>query len=339
LKKYFMAVIMIVMSLLIVINHTAVQASVKNTVFACLNSILPSVFPFLIISSLIVLSGSAAIIGKPFYPLFRFIFGTSKCSSTAIILGLTAGFPIGASFCHELYKKGEITKGEAEYLLSFCSNSGISFIFGFLGGAVFGSIKAGISIFLIQMISSLLVGIILKNKKAKFTEFSFQDSANQPIIPIIVKSVKSSVINMAYICGYIVFFAVLTEVVMFFLPGSLSFIVKGICEITSASSELTGAFDRYSLVAANGLLSWGGLSVHMQVRAVTGELSMRPYFTGKLIHMAISMLTAMIVPIDTAVRVYHESVSYTYDTKNCGILFLLTIFIIIYCIFQNNSEK
>lgn len=256
-----------------------------------------------------------------------------------IILGLTAGFPVGAICCYRLYKSAEITKSEAEYLLSFCSNSGISFIFGVLGGAVFKNIKIGILIFLIQTASSFLVGILLRPKSENVSLDTTPSPAPASIQSAIVNSVKSSVINIAYICGYIISFAVLTELLQVYLPKSFAFGIKAIFELTGAAYELSGFPQKTALILACGILSWSGLCVHMQIRSVTGELDLKPYFTGKLIHMASSMLCAYLLPIEEHIGTYCENVSVTYRAGGFEYIFFIIIIIIISCILLNNVVK
>lgn len=338
-KKYFMSICSVLLIAAIIINYNAVQNSVRETIAVCLNSVLPSVFPFLVLSSIIVSGGITRVTGRPLSKIFRKLFGVSECSSTVILLGLTAGFPVGASSCCELYKKGEISKEEAEYLLSFCSNSGISFIFGVIGGTVFGSIKAGLIIYFIQVLSSVITGLLLRGKNRFNSNYVYKNDRVVRAIPVVVGAVKSSVINMAYICGYILFFAILTEILLLILPSNISFMVKGICELTCASYELIGLPLKTKLVLACGILSWCGASVHMQVRAVTDDLSLKQYFTGKLVHMASSMTMAYFVPINQHIGAFRESIVEVSRDENYIFTFLLIIFIILSCIFANNSVK
>ena len=303
-----------------------------------MSSVLPSVCPFRIITSVIVPGGSAEIIGKPLALVFEKLLGVSRCSAVPIPLGLTAGFPIGALRSYKLYENGDIDKEEAEYLLSFCSNSGISFMFGIMGGAVFDSIKTGVIIFIIQTISSILCGIITRRRRVsqKHTKFTKNDIS---ISDVIIDSIKNSVINAAYICGYIIFFAILTELLLGFLPSYYRLPLKGVFELTGAAYELINIPYKPAFIVACGLLSWSGVCVHMQVRSVVGELSLKPYFLGKIMHMAISMTLAAMIPIENYVNTYRESAFTVIHHTSYSLMFAVIIFIIYCCIFFKNSVK
>ena len=337
-KKILIIIFCILFTAGIIFNYSTIRNSVVASVSLCVTSVLPTVFPFMIITSVIVSSGSAEIIGRPFAPLLKKIFGVSSCSTAPILLGLTAGFPIGALCSYKLYKKGDIDKEEAEYLLSFCSNSGISFIFGIMGGAVFGSIKAGVIIFLIQTVASVLCGVILRRKDNVQSYINYS-KYNISVSNVIIDSVKSSVLNIAYICGYIIFFAVLTELVLSVLPSYCRLPLKGVLELTGASYELINIPYKPAFIVACGLLSWSGVCVHMQVRSVVGELSLKPYFLGKIIHMAISMTLASLIPIENYVNAYRESSFVSVNHTSYGLMFAAIIFIIYCCIFFKNSVK
>ena len=94
--------------------------------------ILPTLFPFLLISNLLLSTGSMDILvnvlGKP----VSHIFGVSKSSSFSIVTGFLCGYPMGAKTASDLVRKGYISKNEGEYLFSFCNNGSPVFIINFI---------------------------------------------------------------------------------------------------------------------------------------------------------------------------------------------------------------
>ncbi|MBQ9941125.1 MAG: hypothetical protein IJO74_06265 [Clostridia bacterium] len=332
------------LSLLFVIFTTINTQVIKNSVFCsiniCMTSFIPSVFIFMILSSYIASCESTSIIFKPLGKVFSCLFGTSECSSLPIILGWITGFPIGASCTYEMYQNGKISKEEAEYLISFCSNSGISFIFGVLGGEIYKNQKTALFLFSIQILASAIVGIIMKEKifstNSESQDFPVETNSSYRNL---IDCVKKTVINLAYICGYIMFFSALTEFFIFFLPNNMDFIAKGFFELTNACMMLDKIPLKTSLILASGLLSWSGVCVHIQVSTVAPGLSLKKYFTGKLIHMALTMSLTAIVPIKQYINAYKETVTVTYRNNNFGLLFFLIIFAVLCCIFFNNGVK
>ena len=69
------------------------------------NIIIPSVFPYLIISQYI---SNSHLIEKIPGRFISFVFGIHKCSIKAIICSVLCGYPSGAVCARSLYDKGEI---------------------------------------------------------------------------------------------------------------------------------------------------------------------------------------------------------------------------------------
>ena len=80
------------------------RAAVEEALSLCARSVIPSLFPFLVISSLLLAMGfgdlTASVLSGLMEPLFR-IGGPG---SAALVLGLLGGYPIGAKTAGELYQ-------------------------------------------------------------------------------------------------------------------------------------------------------------------------------------------------------------------------------------------
>ena len=89
------------------------------------------------------------------------LFGVSGPGCAALILGLMAGYPLGAASAAGLVQRGEIKREEGERLLGFCNNSGPAFLLGAAGAGVFGSAKAGILLYISHVLAALTAGFLL----------------------------------------------------------------------------------------------------------------------------------------------------------------------------------
>ena len=118
-------------------------AAAREGVALCLQTVLPSLFPFFVLSSLLVQSDVPRLLSRAMAGIMYPLFGVSGAGASALILGLLGGYPVGARTVAELYGRGEIAREEAEQLLAFCNNSGPGFFLGVCGTAVFGSARAG----------------------------------------------------------------------------------------------------------------------------------------------------------------------------------------------------
>lgn len=127
---------------LIALPQTAAEG-VRSGLTLCGQVILPSLFPFFVCSNLFVLLGFSARVSARFGGLAARLLRLSPNAGSAFVIGMTGGYPAGAQAVGLLYERGELSRDEAEHALAVCNQAGPSFIFGFLGGAVFAHPGAG----------------------------------------------------------------------------------------------------------------------------------------------------------------------------------------------------
>lgn len=281
-----------------------------NGLSLCAKVIIPSLFPFFAVSSLLVSLGVPYLLGKAAGPVTNRLFGVSGAGAAAFVIGLIGGYPLGAAAVYELYRQGCLEKRSAERLLAFCNNTGPAFIFGAAGSGIFGSFRAGAVLYCVHAVSAVITGLIVsaghRGKHAaapapKFCALTFSEA--------LVSAVKSAVSNILSVCGFVIFFsavkAVLEALGIFnSLAGQLAAhtgleltwcraLLTGLLEIGGGISALAGLpAEPLSFALCAFILGWGGLSVHCQTMAVTGELSASFHFPGKVLHALLSAVLA-----------------------------------------------
>ena len=65
-KGYFIAVLTILYALALLVYSRDVSQGIISSLKTCLNVIIPSLFPFMVVSGIIISSGLYAKLGKPF---------------------------------------------------------------------------------------------------------------------------------------------------------------------------------------------------------------------------------------------------------------------------------
>lgn len=91
---------------------------------------IPTLFPFMMISSIMIYSGLDALLAKFLYPFLRPFYRCSFYGIYAIFMGFFCGFPMGAKVVSELYLSQKITESEANRLLAFCNLIGPTYFLG-----------------------------------------------------------------------------------------------------------------------------------------------------------------------------------------------------------------
>ena len=296
------------------------MAAAREGLQLCGNVIIPSLFPFFVLSSLVVELGMSRYLGRLLQRVMRPLFRVNGTCASSLALGFIGGYPVGARTAISLYQNGQCSKTEAERLLAFCNNSGPAFILGVVGAGVFGSGTVGLILYLTHIAASLLVGLLFRFYKPSErpmrgkTEWNIQAT---PFAPAFTHSVTSALASTLNICAFVLFFTVLIRclslsgflaalsglLAALFAPFGLTQpwvqkLLTGLLEVSSGVSSLTGEgllSGRMALAAF--MLGWAGLSVHCQVLAFLGDcgLSMRTYFFGKLLHGVLSAALTTLV--------------------------------------------
>ena len=139
LRKYIFILITVAGLVGLVSSPSESFEASKEALNLCINVIIPTLFPFFVFSSLAISLGLADILGKIFGGIMKPIFNVNGSCSTAFILGLISGFPVGAKTAISLYQNGQCSKTEAERILSFSNNAGPAFVLGTVGIGIWNS--------------------------------------------------------------------------------------------------------------------------------------------------------------------------------------------------------
>ncbi len=281
--------------LIMISDANKIISCAQSAMLLCAKKVLPSVFPFMTASA--VFTSSADISAFRALSFFtKSIFGISAHSILPVICGILCGYPTGAISTCALYERGLISKSEAESLIAFSNNSSPLFIIGTVGVAMLGSKKIGATLYAIHIFSAIVCAAVLK----PFTVCkNFSDKKSVSHIPAsFTDAVCQSVISSLKVCGFVVIFAVISEVLSS-LPifgEKCACAVNCILEITNGCGKISALNTDLKLKCAfaAATLSWAGFSVHMQIKSIIApfNLSMKKYYFTRPLSCAVSFTTS-----------------------------------------------
>nr|WP_309099262.1 sporulation integral membrane protein YlbJ [Fredinandcohnia onubensis] len=235
--------------------------------------VFPSLLPFLIISELLIGFGVVKFIGVLFEPLMRPLFRVPGVGGFAWAMGMASGFPAGAKLTARLRQEKQITRVEAERLVSFANASNPLFIFAAISVGFFENPRLGILLAVSHYVGNLCVGLIMRFYGKKGDEHTPKDEENKSIIvkalqelhrtrlkekrpfgQLLGDAVTTSIHTLLMIGGFIILFSVFNKLLslinviaiigaglslllkLFQLPTELSIpLISGIFEITTGS--------------------------------------------------------------------------------------------------------
>lgn len=278
--------------------HAAVYAA-RDAVFLCMNVVVPSLFPFLICSQILIRGGAADLLGRWLSGLMRPLFGVPGGGALAVVLGIVSGYPIGAACIAALYQNGNCTKAEAERLLAFCNNSGPLFILGAVGVGMLESERLGVLLYAVHLSAALLTGLLFRRFGGKRCPAAVpqlpppkEARRSADALGEVAAAVTDAVRSIAKICGFVILFATVSAA----LPGGgITPFVYGLLEITGGIRAIiaSGAVPGTLLLAVvSFFLALSGVSVLLQTAAIVlpAGLSLRTYLLGKLTQATIAFL-------------------------------------------------
>ena len=88
-------------SALLLLPEVSAQAA-RDAMLLCAQTLIPSLFPFFVLSSLLIACGASELLSALLSPLMRPLFGLSGAGAAALALGLCGGYPVGARTAAEL---------------------------------------------------------------------------------------------------------------------------------------------------------------------------------------------------------------------------------------------
>ena len=268
----------------------------REGVTLCLQTVLPSLFPFFVLSSLLVQSDVPRLLSRAMAGVMYPLFGVSGAGASALILGLLGGYPVGARTVAELYGRGEIGQEESEHLLAFCNNSGPGFFLGVCGTAVFSSARAGMYLYLIHVGAALVTGVLLRRDLG----LPRRKAVSRQRAPFdLAAAVQGSFAAVGSVSAFVIFFMVLLRLLSLVpalaaLPPLPRAALFGFVEMTNGVNALPATRAGFVLCAA--IMNWGGLSVQAQTRALLAgsALSARRCVIGKAVQALVGVPLALL---------------------------------------------
>ncbi len=293
-EVFFIAAASTFFAVLFFLYPSVVVDGLRKGLAVCGASVIPSLFPFTVLSDFLVRSGLAGMAGNRISPVTKKLFDLPGAAGCAIIMSLIGGFPVGAKMTAQLYENGEITVRQGRRMMIFCINAGPAFVIGTVGTVMLSSRKAGIILFASMTAASLLTGIASKiisrgeegNKNkanAVYTRGTLTDSVSQSV---------QSVLN---VCAWIMLFSGINEFLIR-LPVSEKTAVwfSIVTEVTGGCMSASVCFPACVLAF---VLGWSGLAVHCQLMPYLKVLGMKITYlwAARLIEGGVSAAAAWVL--------------------------------------------
>lgn len=299
-KRKIINVVVIISCIIVLIevlfNKTLVFDTISYSLNIWISSIIPSLFPFFVISDILINYNVTRYVPKGIKKIFTRAFNVSDNVITIFFLSLVSGFPSNARNARMMYEMGIINKEEASHALIFTHFSNPLFILGTVAVFFLHSESYGIIILVSHYLANIFLGVV----SGRYNTISYKDnytllvnkSQNFPMI--FIKAIKNAIDTLLTIFGTLTCFLVLSSIVINRLNLNLynSTLLKGILEVTMGLKSLAtiNIPDIYKVIISSMFISFGGLSVHMQVLSflIDTDISYKPFFIARIFHFILA---------------------------------------------------
>ncbi len=290
----------------------SVGEGIRRGLAVCASVMIPSLFPFLILSDFIARTKLGRMLEHPLGGIAKHLYRCPRELAPAILMSWIGGYPAGARVLAGLVDQGSLTREEAGRALTFCVNSGPAFLVAVVGAGVLGSPGWGLFLFGCQLAAGLLTGRILcRGFSWRIRGRGGRRGSLSPAAGF-VGAVSSATAGMLSICAFVLVFSAVSQLLgdwglLTAWSGRLSCMTGGILTPPGAVCLLTGLLEIGGGCAlAQGLppgqgalvlpfvLSFSSLSVICQVIACFEKSGVEAglFLRSRLVHGALTFLLA-----------------------------------------------
>ena len=316
-KKIMNSVVLLAFLIILLLQPAPIIAATKTGFVTWAEKVVPSLFPFFVLTRLMIYYQVPQLIGKLLTPLFKYLLHLSPITFFVMFLSMISGNPSGSKMARDYYDQHLISAKEMEGLMYFCNFASPLFILGTVGVVLYQSTTIGYLLLIAHLLGSIAVFICcypLLRSKETIRQVTVQ-FPNQSFSAILIDCIESSLQTLIRVGGIIVFFYIISEtfniieitqlfnVIMHpFIEdiglASIEPLVAGILEFTQGVTKVsqTTAPLQTKLVLTAFIISFTGLSVHTQSFMFAKNLNIPylKYFIMRLLHGCTSALIVLL---------------------------------------------
>ena len=303
-KKIFYAIFSISQICFLLTYPQEALKATKEGLNLWLNILLPTLLPFLILTGILIRTEMAGRVLKPLEKMWNRLLGVSAAGAYAVLIGTLCGYPVGAKVTSDLYENRQISRSEAQYLLTFTNHASPVFVRTYLCHICFRDQIPTYYIWGILFLSDLVVLLFFRFVvyRNRIQLLAIDGKKKTPVTSSSGAFLDVSIMNgfetITRLGGYILMFSILSACISHFwnMENIIGYMVSGMLELTTGLCHLQNANITliWKYILTLFMTAFGGLCITFQTRSiVVRELSLIPYVTAKLLNGTVAALIAL----------------------------------------------
>lgn len=275
----------------------------------CAVTVIPALFPCLVLSEIVVSSGVGARLLRPVARPLSGLFRLPPEGACAMLLGMLCGAPVGARAAVSAYDRGALTREQTERIVAVSTCPSAAFLLGAVGTSMHGDRRYGAILLAVTLATSLLLAVLTARSAADDGDLA-APRAPVPCIPkggtlrLLTDAVGQARTAMLNVTAYVIFFSAFCGTLascaaQWGLSAPLRAALFCLFELSNGASAAAALSDPAASAFLTALaVGWSGLSVHGQVLSVCEGrgLRMGRYLARKALHglMTAAVFTAVL---------------------------------------------
>lgn len=301
-KKYsnqIISILTFIILILVLLNKELVSTSILSSLYIWYNTLVPSMFPMIVLSDILITYNSTNIIPKLITNIISKLFNISKNATTIFFFSLISGFPTNAVIIKKAVDTNKISTNEGEHLLLFCNFANPLFILQTIGKFYLKNSTYAVIILISNILSNIIIGTIFRKKNNPNTNYINYPDKNQSLGIILKDAISKAINSLFLVAGTITMFIILTTLLSHILNlnNILKLTIQSILELTMGLSYLSNLTldDTIKVVISTAILSFSGLSIHLQVYSILENIKYKNYLKGRILSTVLSSIIAFII--------------------------------------------
>lgn len=318
------------------------------------NKVFPSLFPFLILTNIMMSYDGVKIYAK--------LMGSALCKplrlpkqcTFVLIVSVLCGYPLGAKYACDLYEDGKIDLVTLQRLLNIATNASPLFVIGAVGTSMLDSPYLGYMLLISNTLSCIAMGLFMPSHQKSLNNrvMSFPSTANadnKNIGNILKDSLDNSIKTCLSVGSFVIIFSVIIRIIksnIFFdiaidkISNILGFskniiegFVLGLIEMTNGCNLISStSIDMYyKFVIISFMLSFSGFSIISQVYSFIYKynVSTSRYIKLKFVQGILSSMISIVIYKLSVINIPIATFSNTYKSQTNLFYIMATIIFIL----------
>jgi len=305
--------VLISLTISFIVFPSEIILSVNSAIKVWKDNLLPVAFPFFLISELLINYGFIELFSELSKNVMGYFFHLKGECSFVIIGSILSGFPSSSKYINTLLENNQITIKDATYLLKFNHFPNPLFVIATIGTILLKNKKLGTIILYSIIISNFIIALIFRPKQYKYkhekisikkaiTDMNKKRTNNHSSFSeLLANAIINSFNTLILLLGIIISFFILTSILkkVFNLPVTIFSLISGILEMTQGINNISllNLSLKVKAIIITFLISFGGLSIHMQVMSILSKTQIKyiPYLISRILHAVISSVITYIL--------------------------------------------